>query len=89
MTAPEAVIAAVKAAVKALYDKDERKKLFQKLGGLIGGGVMLVVMILCCFLFLIGGIFGLLVDSYIKDNWNIVRNNICEVFESLYRKSVV
>ena len=85
MTAPEAVIAAVKAAVKALYDKDERKKLFQKLGGLIGGGVMLVVMILCCFLFLIGGIFGLLVDSYIKDNWNIVRNNIWDVFESLDR----
>lgn len=46
MAAPEAVIAAVKAAVKALFDKDERKKLFQKLGGLIGGGVMLAVMIL-------------------------------------------
>lgn len=85
MAAPEAVIPAVKAAVKALYDKDERKKLFQKLGGLIGGGIMLVVMILCCFLLLIGGIFGLLVNTYVKENWNIVRNNIWDVFESLDR----
>lgn len=85
MAAPEAIIAAAKAAVKVLFDKDARKKLFQKLGSLIGGGVMLTVLILCCFLMLIGGIFGLLVNTYVKENWNIVRNNIWDVFESLDR----
>ena len=85
MAATEAMIAAAKAAVKVLSDKDTRKKLFKKLSGLISFGVMLAVMILCCFFLFIGGIFGLLVNTYVKENWNIVRNNIWDVFESLDR----
>ncbi|MCM1062562.1 MAG: hypothetical protein NC452_20130 [Eubacterium sp.] len=74
-----AVIKAVKAAVKALYDKKFRKKL----GSFLGGIIMLPVLIICIFLFLIGGILGLFSDKYIQDNWRIIKNNIYDVFDSL------
>lgn len=83
MAAPAAVTAAIKAAVKILYDSNSRKKFFRFIGSLLGGTVMLIVLILCLFMFMISGVVGLLVNSHTSDNWRTVRVNITDVFDVL------
>lgn len=67
----------------ALSDEDSRENILQFVLALVGGFLCLLAFIVAVFYFLISGIFGLITNQQLKENWDLIKNNVAIVFEGL------
>lgn len=66
-------------AAGSLFDEDGRRRLVW---------IALIVPILICmiimlFVYLVSGLLGFIASANVRDNWNVVRNNILDIFQSI------
>lgn len=68
-------------------NKEDRGKMLKLIGKIVGGILAFIVLIVVAFVFFLSGLLSFISDNMLRDNWNLIRNNVIGVFEGIDRSA--